>query len=190
MVMYFRVLICIFLLLCVVPASCATVNVNSKLGSTIHRYHEVNGFVFPYVDQWMELAKDHELYFNHTVNIGFTNLSTNDDNAVGFTRYENGFREIDVDSKFWNFATETQKTLLIWHELTHAYCDRGHDYGKDKEYGDDVKKAMKRQKDGGPGFYQDHCPKSLMFPAIIPEYCFKLYYFRYIDDMFENCDPY
>lgn len=185
--MYSRLLTAIMLFFCVVPASCATVNVNAKIGTKIHKYHEINGLFYPYVEQWMDLAKDHGLSFKHTVNIGFTNI---EDKAVGLTRFEDGFREIDVDSTYWNFSTESQKTVLIWHELTHAHCDRLHDYGKNKPYGDDVDLAMKKQKAGGPGFYEDHCPKSLMFPSIIPEYCFKLYYFRYIDDMFENCKPY
>lgn len=185
--MYCNVLTLVIIFFCMIPASCATVNVNSKDVKTIPRYHEVNGLIVPYVEQWMDLAKDHKLSFEHTVNMGFTNIKAP---CVGLTRYEYDFREIDLDSTYWNLSTETQKTVLIWHELVHAYCDRSHTYNKNKEYGDSVPEAMKKQQIGGPGFYTDKCPKSIMFPSIIPEYCFKKYYFEYIDEMLENCDPY
>jgi hypothetical protein len=174
------------LIFCIIPASCATLNVNSSSSNTVPKYNGVNELIAPYVEQWMELAADHKLSFQHTVNIGFTNMR---DRTVGLTRYENGFREIDIDSRFWVFSNENQKNTLIWHELAHAYCDRSHGYDGG-EYGDDLDQAIKSREEGGDGFYSDLCPKSLMFPALVQPVCFKRYFFQYIDEMFKNCNPY
>lgn len=179
----------IMFLSCVIPASCATVNVRASNGSADHKYAEVNGFVATYVEQWIDLAKDRGLSFRHIVNIGFTNIKGT---SVGQTRFAKEFREIDIDSTFWNKSTEMEKNMLVWHELAHAYCYRWHDFGKGKDrlYGDNVPLAIKKMEDGGFGFYPDHCPRSLMFPALPEDHCFKKYYFEYINEMFQNCIPY
>lgn len=185
--MYCKTLALLVALFCVIPASCATMNVVSTLGSTVHRYREVSSVFTPYVNQFKYLASEHHIYFRRNINMGF---SMTEGSHVGLTRYENGFREIDIDPQYWYNSNEVQKTILIWHELAHAYCFRMHDFGINQEYGDDTKLADKMQQEGRAGFYDDHCPKSIMFPRVLLEACFRRYYFQYIDEMFENCVPY
>jgi hypothetical protein len=78
---------------------------------------------------------------------------------------------------------------MIWHELTHCYCDRSHDYGENKPYGNDGVKARKdpTKRDG---FYLDNCPKSIMFPEILNDSCFNSHYNDYTKEMFDRCIPY
>ena len=149
----------------------------------IPHYIGVDSSLKTYVSEWMALAKDHKVSFNHTVSIGFASIYDEKSHAVGLTHYGKFFREIDLDISYWSKATEITKRMLIFHELGHAYCYRTHDYGEDREY-------ENNEKADGNGFYRDHCPVSLMYPSIIGDDCVMAHYQEYVDEIFQRCEPY
>lgn len=60
------------------------------------------------------------------VSIGFAEL---EGSTVGrCKRWSNGFREIEIDPKYWNskYTSEEEKIGLIFHELGHCELNRSH----------------------------------------------------------------
>jgi hypothetical protein len=149
-------------------------------------YKGVDPEIQPYVDMYMELAKEHNVKFKHVVTVGFKQI--NDGAAVGLTNYGLGFREIDIDSLYWQYGTtRTGRIGLLFHEFSHAYCYRDHDYNK-KEYGDS--EEVRKHPPGPDMMYPDSCPKSIMYPIVLEDRCFVDHYLEYEDEMFANCKPY
>ena len=166
--------------------SCA-INLGVKLTPD---YKEVDPKLAPYADNWLYLAKSNGLIFNKNITMGFKDIDRG--LVIGQCREEIGFREIDIDKKYWEFSSEISRASLVYHELSHCACGRHHDYyiaDKVKEYGDDAKEAIKdpSKKDG---FFDDGCPKSVMFPQILSDECVMFHYKHYQKEMFEHCDPY
>lgn len=164
----------------------------AMVGRLTPKYDGVDPRAVDLTNEWLALAKDRGITFNHTVSIGFTNIP--DSRIIGQTSYGFGFNEIDLDSMFWLTATSVSKMSLLFHELTHAYCDRAHTYGNNESYpevdklGDDIKK-MDSEKKAIPGYYEDYCPYSLMYPEIVTDWCMKTHYNEYVVEMFTNCEP-
>lgn len=163
--------------------SCAIVLNDLKLTP---EYTGVDHDIAPYVNEWLELAKMDGLKFHNTVTIGFKDI--NQGNVIGICYYGMSFREIDIDRGYWRISSSMSKMALVYHELSHCYCDRDHDYGAGKLYGD----GMEATKDPNKrdGFFGDGCPKSLMFPVAAGDYCTLMHYQDYINEMFERCDEY
>jgi hypothetical protein len=167
--------------------------INMGYRSTPH-YHEVDPEIVPYVDAYLYLANLHGLTFHHKINVGFKDtggdVKTPDGLvSVGVSNRGLWFREIDIDSKYWRYFTKTSQMSLVWHELTHSYCGRGHDYGDGKEYGEDGREALNDPSKRG-GFFEDNCPISLMFPIVVSDLCFNRHMYPYIEDMFQRCEIY
>jgi hypothetical protein len=141
-----------------------------------------------YLQEYMYYASTQALKFDNTVTIGFTNLddSKGGYRVIGLTSYGNNWREIDIDREYWYNHTNTSDMILLWHELSHSYCTRGHDYNWGKEYGEAGHIKKEAQIDG---FYSDGCPISIMYPVIISDQCTSRHYSEYIKEMFQNCDP-
>lgn len=171
-----RIIINIALL--VVLVSCCTINL-THTSKRAPEYKGVDPKAAPYVDMWLELAKQHGLKFNHTATVGFKDINWG--RAIGLTNYGPNFREIDLDTQYWSRATTTTKTILVWHESCHAYCDRDHDYDKDRPY-------KKDEEPVGPGYFKDRCPVSIMTPQITSDTCFNTHYKAYVEDMLSRCD--
>jgi len=148
------------------------------------------------VDEFMDLSKRNKVKFNSKVSVGFTKI--NDGNVIGTCSYRMTFREIDLDIDFWKNATFIQKTSLLYHELAHCYCDRDHDFGDGTLYPDDSFKYILQswfQKSTfniyrPEGYYEDGCPTSIMYPKLIEDYCFRVHYNEYVNEMFNRCEPY
>ena len=142
----------------------------------------------PYVQEYMFYAKTQGLKFDDTVTIGFKDMarSSGQYQTIGLTTYGGSWREIDIDREYWYEHTKTSDMILLFHELTHAYCTRGHDYAKDKKYGEAGKINKDSEKDG---YYEDGCPISIMYPVIINDDCTFAHYSEYTNEMFQNCDP-
>lgn len=157
-----------------------TINIFTLRRSAPH-YTGVDLAAAPLVNEWLKLAKEHDIKFDNEVSIGFTKIPEN--RTVGLTSYGlGGFREIDIDLPYWEASTLTARKILLFHELTHAYCDREHDFNDGEEYekGEDQKK----------GLYKDGCPLSIMYPFIISDSCFMGHYDEYINEMFNRCEPF
>lgn len=164
--------------------SCSTMNIG---GRPLPIYKGVDPEAQKYEDAWLELANGKGIKFDKTVTIGFKDIGRN--YVVGACNYGLWFREIDLDSKYWSYFSEIGKMVLVWHESTHCYCNREHDYSKNKEYGEDGDKARK-DLSKSDGFYSDKCPKSIMFPEIVNDLCFEMHQGEYISEMFQRCEPY
>lgn len=166
-----------FLLLIVLVSSC-TYNIrNTRL---IPEYDGVDPKIAPFANEYQELAKQRGLFFDRKITIGFKNI--NKGAIIGETNYSYFFREIDIDFYYWEYATPMSKMTLIFHELSHGYCERDHDWDAGKNYEDkDIETG---------GFFEDSCAKSIMFPQIITDECFQTHYQEYVDEMFQRCRPY
>lgn len=146
------------------------------------------------VDEYMWLSKQNHVEFKHKVTIGFKVI--NEGAAVGLTSFGWSFREIDIDSTYWDHATKTSRMALVFHELTHAYCGRDHDYGNGTKYPDTEEKriheAMEWVVKGGPrpGYWDDGCAVSLMYPVVLEDDCILEHYQEYTKEMFDRCDAY
>lgn len=175
-----RIRIIINSLILFILVSCCTINGNK----ICPEYRGVNPQVAPIVDQWLLLAKEHGLKFNKTITVGFKNIKEH--GVVGLSNYGIGFREINLDMKYWNNSTSISRTILLYHELTHSYCNRGHDYGNGKKYKDAKEITEDPKKDDG--FFQDECPLTIMFPVVLDDSCFMSHYQEYIDEMFNRCE--
>lgn len=158
-----------------------------SIGKTAPEHKGVDPQLQRFVQKYKEIAKMQGIAFKHDVSMGFKTI--NDGATVGLTSYGNGWREVDIDTGYYNHVTELMKETLIFHELTHAYCERGHtyDHGKEwPEYADWHGKVPKegRYKDGS------ECPVSLMYPVVLDDFCMLTHYTDYMMEMFVDCVPY
>lgn len=144
------------------------------------------------VDEYKWLAKQEHITFKKQVTVGFTSIKLQD--AIGVCTWSI-FREIDIDDYYWSYASQTSKMSLLFHELTHCYCHRDHDYGKGTHYKDDrlgrLTEAVKAFATGEvqPGFMEDGCPKSIMYPVVLEDECMQKHYAEYTKEMFNRCEP-
>lgn len=162
--------------------SCCTIALNHNKVSP--EYKGVDPRAKTIVDEYMALAKLRGLEFDNPVTVGFKSI--NDDRTIGVCTYGGSFREIDIDIGFWNRATSMGKLTLLFHELSHCACDRAHDYGDGKPYGDDTRDRNDSNKKDG--FFKDKCPISIMFPILVTEDCMRAHYSEYIEEMFNRCE--
>lgn len=160
----------------------------SSLVKNAPEYKGVDPRVGHFVKEYKELAKRQGLTFNHDVTIGFKKI--NDGATVGLTHYGNGWREIDVDSLYWDNISEMHRWALISHELSHAYCNRNHDWGKGIPYPE--YETWKKGKEPKEGRYKDgtNCPLSIMYPVVLDDFCMLMHYSDYMIELFNRCEPY
>ena len=150
------------------------------------------------VNEYLRLSKQNHIAFTNTVTVGFKilNQTKDDKNVVGLCNYGSGFREIDVDRGYWDTADKVSRLVFLFHELSHCYCNRGHDYDGGVYLETEQKRvdeALRWQKKGGkkPGRYEeDGCPISLMYPVVLSDDCTLAHYSDYVHEMFNNCKPY
>jgi hypothetical protein len=80
--------------------------------------------------------------------------------------YPDGFKEVQFDPIFWSIATDTQKELVVLHELGHCSLHREHD---------NIKKV-------------DGYPKSIMYPYILEPFNYYSNHDQYVLELFNNSD--
>lgn len=76
---------------------------------------------------------------------------------IGFTKTP----RVIIDPEFWENASNTQREIIVLHELGHCVLERGHDYDK-----------------------LDGCPMSVMYPYLLSNYCYKSFKKAYLDELF------
>lgn len=145
-----------------------------------------------YVDEYIRLAKLHDIKFNTKVNVGLSHINRN--GIVGLCTYGDVFREIHLDNLYWRGSTELTRKALVFHECSHCFCGRQHDYGEGKVYPDNAVEELTKQIKAGvdtpPGYFEDLCSVSLMHPSLMSDFCIKKHYLEYIEEMFDRCEPY
>lgn len=144
-------------------------------------YKGIDPEIAPFSKEWLELAQIEGLRFKNNITIGFKNI--NEPEVVGMCRYEMGFREIDIDKRYWNSSSELTKKSLVRHEMSHCYCGREHDYAENKEY-------YGNERDKKEGFFEDGCPISILYPYVVSDTCMSHHYQEYSKEMFYRCTPY
>lgn len=129
-----------------------------------------------------------------TRNIGVSMTKIEKPNVIGLCYYLGTYRQIELDTLFWKFSDSHQRLALIFHELTHCYCSRKHDFDgvKYPETDQEKAEAHKKYKETGErhGYYDDGCPRSIMHPTVVDGFCIQLHYGEYIMEMFDRCRAY
>lgn len=174
----------ISIFLCLNVVQCTT------LGKLAPEYKGVNPILTPFVNEFKEIAAKQGITFKNEVSVGFKRLNGS---TVGLTSYGpgNAWREIDIDPQYFDQISLTHRITLLRHELIHAYCDRGHDFGpigiKYPEY-----ETWKDGKEPIEGRYTDGsgCPLTIMYPAVLSDFCMTIHYNDYLTEMFLRCKPY
>ncbi len=179
----------ILLILLILSTSCSTGD--HKLRP---EYRGIDPRAQGLLDEYMKLSALNNIVFKNKVTIGFKNI--NNENAVGMCTYGGAWREIDIDITYWNLTSSLPHMALMFHELTHCYCDRDHDYGEGLGYPEKSEERINRAREwlreGGPrpGYWADGCPVSLMYPVVADSDCMKAHYQEYIREMFDRCKPF
>lgn len=95
--------------------------------------------------------------------------------------------EITIDAEYFKYAPSERKKILVFHELGHCICNRGHDnrYGKYENLLGNKIEYVSLDK----GYFPDTCPISLMHPDILTDLCISKHKSEYIKELFENCNP-
>jgi hypothetical protein len=93
--------------------------------------------------------------------------------------------KIEIDKTFWGKANFYQKRGLIYHELGHCVCKRGHPVIKKSTFLDfltwiGIKNNRYSLDDG--------CPKTIMNPSLLPISCLEGHWSYYVKELFESCD--
>ena len=162
-------------------------------------YKGINIELLPYEIEYQLLASKHGIKFYTDITIGFTSLRKDEkDLIIGQCNYGDDWREVDIDKNFWEKSSFLTKRALIFHELNHCHCERGHTYGKnaDKSYPDSTFEKFiftltPIPKDKSERAYlDDGCPSSIMRPVIVDDSCMLHHFEYYIDEMFNHCIPF
>lgn len=162
----------------------------------------VDAELAPYVESYLELAAKHNIKFTHQVSvkivehIGEDEKKNSDLRTIGLCTYGRGWRTIDIDKDFFKNATSERRKILLYHELTHCYCDRGHDWGNGEKYISPETERLLASFDSRPfyirepGYYLDQCPISIMHPIIVEQGCIVDHQDDYLQEMWKRCKPF
>lgn len=134
--------------------------------------------VIDIVKEYKELATKQGFYFTKQVTIGFSDIQSA--TVIAFCTFGKGWREIDIDKDFWDRSDYFARKMVVFHELTHCYCDRDHDYGLDKPY-------VKSKKTLENGYFDDGCAITIMHPVQLFDSCYLAHYDHYVKEMFDRC---
>lgn len=175
------VFITLLLIISFSNCSCSNVKLHPE-------YKGVDPKVQVLVNEYKDLAKKQGIVFDKEVTVGFKYMGGG--TVIGRCTYGWGWREVDLDQWFWITSSDIVAKALLFHELTHAYCDREHDYSEGNYYPspaeiDDPDYVIPKD-----GYYPDKCPLSIMYPIIVDEDCLKKHLEDYEIEMFNRCSPY
>lgn len=145
---------------------------------------------------YFRLSARNNIGFKHNVSMGFSHI--NSGRTIGFCTFRKDFREINLDSDYWQRASWNDKIALVFHEMTHCYCARDHDFGEGEMYPDNTIRALLQEWGSRipysplkpKGYMDDSCPLSIMHPVILSDECFKAHYKYYVKEMFNRCEPF
>jgi hypothetical protein len=141
-------------------------------------------------DHYILLSKRKNLEFSDTVPLKLRPIPKND--WLGFCDPNQPMRSVTINSNKWDKLSSTTKITLVFHELTHCYCDRSHNYNEEESYEDDADIFLVDSQllANEPGYFEDGCPTTIMHPFILSDACMENHYDHYIDEMFDGCIPY
>lgn len=142
-----------------------------------------------YINEYKMLAKANGVKLGSDIKVGFSKYNSH---TLGVCWLNPLWREIDINPEEWVEMREYQKYSLLFHELTHCYCGRGHDTHSGIDYdaaGIDLVYLLNLIMDptSQPGFLSDGCPASIMYPSSRYDDCFFKHYGWYTKEMFMGC---
>jgi hypothetical protein len=154
------------------------------------KYEGIAPDIVPIVRKYKDDAAKLNIHFTNPVTVGFTEISGDTIGICWFSRDEKGkeFREIDIDRRYWLASSEGSREALLFHELTHCYCTRTHDWsggGYPEAFMIDILKFMHMYTK--KGFFKDNCPVSLMYPFLPTDKCIDKHEDHYMKEIFERC---
>ena len=162
-------------------------------------YVGVDARVKPIVDEFFELSARNNIVFKNRVTVGIKKV--NRKSVIGLCTRSLSWREIDIDETFLAESSSKRAKILVFHELVHCYCSRGHDF-EGKKYSEGIEKVLENWREGiaasipwcleklGHGFLEDGCSASIMNPYIVSDECAKAHYEEYLKEMLNDCVPY
>lgn len=147
------------------------------------------------VTEYFRLSKRNNITFTSTIHMSIEDIGR--DRVIGLCGFGIMYRKIMFDKSYWEESTYLSKVSTVYHEMTHCYCGRTHDFEEGKEYPDmSLKSTIKRffgkyvySPLKPEGFMDDGCPSSIMLPYSFSDKCFKDHYDFYTKEMFNRCDP-
>lgn len=181
-----RALILAILAIFLSSTSCSSIDVKLKpdyIGVDLRARKIYNEFIW--------LSTQNNIVFKKSVTVGFKVIKS--DTVIGVCNRSPFFREVDLDSNYWMNTSSTSQTALLYHELAHCYCGRDHDYAEGLDYPSSaverLYRALEWKAKGGPrpGYWDDGCPTSLMYPVIVDDDCTLKHYSEYTKEMFDRC---
>jgi hypothetical protein len=143
--------------------------------------------ILPIINEYKQLALDSGIRFARPVTIGFNKID--EDLVIGVCYSGSDFREVDLDTDWWIKASTMSHRTLVFHELTHCFCGRQHDYGWMQIYPEAKSIRMSFWGKRLQGYLEDGCPISIMHPIVIDDYCMSKHSTHYFKEMFERCSP-
>jgi len=87
---------------------------------------ELEKYVVKFVDDAKAYGIDVLPAMNPTLEIQISSLDTYGESVIGLCETSEGKRRVTFDPDFWNTVSETQKELLVHHELGHCVLHRAH----------------------------------------------------------------
>lgn len=159
-------------------------------GKTVPEWTGIDSRAENIYQQYIKLSTDNHIVFHKPITIGFKKINTG--NIIGVCYPNDTFREIDIDINFWNNSKLSEKTALLFHELSHCLCGRDHDYGNGQEYPEvnefNLKSLFLKDSTERSGYLNDECPMSIMAPILLSKSCFLKHYDFYTKEMYHRCD--
>lgn len=177
--------------------SCSQTQDSDEKPRLVPRYMGIDKRAEPMILEFVRLAQLNNIEFTKSISVGFTNIDRSDGGhrVVGTCFYRRKWREVEIDLKEWNETPELTKENLLYHELVHCLCSRGHDFGDGEEYESPQWDSLFGFLYRWPfnfkqaGRYPDKCPLSIMFPSVMPKKCMAKHREEYLKEMFQRCDP-
>lgn len=181
------------LIVCLLLNSCTIIRFKPK-------YEGINPEIKPYVEEFVHASKG-KITKSHIENLSMELVNMRSDNyfkrSVGICWWTlNGNREIEINSSSWRWRTDKSRMSLIFHELGHCVYHRVHsmDIPSPTKWYENLWNFINgKLVDIGffenYEYYEDGCPKSLMYPTTIYDRCVELHYNDYVEEMFKSCDP-
>jgi hypothetical protein len=136
----------------------------------------------------MALAKQYKAFdqghvseerFN-SLTIGFYKNTGEKSNTLAFCNMFSNEVLIDIDH--WNRMDDLTRVAVVFHELGHCLSGRIHT-GYSGHLTDDIPIFLGLI--NNTDYFLDNCPKSLMYPTILPRTCLKRYWNYYMIDLFQ-----
>ena len=153
--MYKKILSVVILL--ITPIGCATVPPEYKYNEYLENFAPYVGKfrIKAYTYNRTKLMSDVIIYF------GEVQKSTNDGYVtVAMCDYKGN---IIINKKEWNQRSTIKQENVIFHEMGHCVLNRDHTQG----------------------LFEDDCPKSIMYPSLMTDWCYLKRYDYYMKELFQ-----